>query len=143
MIAGHEILSYDEVYSLFTTGHAMRWQTHCAKRAVVSFGNTLSHMTGWECGYAEPAPISARICKVHQYLIFRRIKLALVDSGYVQNLSIILLPDFIARSAIFCECLVGWIFAARKAIFCRRMLQRRIWRWMMLSFVVCADVYMA
>ncbi len=38
--------------------------------AVSSFGKTL-HMTGWKVGYSvAPAPISAEIRKVHQYLTF-------------------------------------------------------------------------
>lgn len=72
--------------------------------AVSSFGKTY-HMTGWKVGYCvAPAPISAEIRKVHQYLTFSvntphswRLLIC-----YVQNLSIILrYRTFIARSAIF------------------------------------------
>ncbi len=60
--------------------------------AVSSFGKTY-HMTGWKVGYCvAPAPISAEIRKVHQYLTFSvntrhnwRLPIC-----YVQNLSIIL-----------------------------------------------------
>ena len=76
-IAGHEIFVIsDEVYehiNFSQQGHASV-QAHPQLReravAVSSFGKTY-HMTGWKVGYCvAPAPISAEIRKVHQYLTF-------------------------------------------------------------------------
>ena len=98
-IAGHEIFVIsDEVYehiNFSQQGHAsvLAHPQLCERAvAVSSFGKTY-HMTGWKVGYCvAPAPISAEIRRVHQYLTL----------CYVQNLSMILsYRTFIARSAIF------------------------------------------
>ncbi len=110
-IAGHEIFVIsDEVYehiNFSQQGHAsVLAHPQLRERAVAvsSFGKTY-HMTGWKVGYCvAPAPISAEIRKVHQYLTFSvntRHSWRLLIC-YVQNLSIILrYRTFIARSAIF------------------------------------------
>lgn len=77
-IAGHEIFVIsDEVYehiNFSQQGHAsVLAHPQLRERAVAvsSFGKTY-HMTGWKVGYCvAPAPISAEIRKVHQYLTFR------------------------------------------------------------------------
>lgn len=76
-IAGHEIFVIsDEVYehiNFSQQGHAsVLAHSQLRERAVAvsSFGKTY-HMTGWKVGYCvAPAPISAEIRKVHQYLTF-------------------------------------------------------------------------
>ncbi len=76
-IAGHEIFVIsDEVYehiNFSQQGHAsVLAHPQLRERAVAvsSFGKTY-HMTGWKVGYCvAPAPISAEIRKVHQYLTF-------------------------------------------------------------------------
>lgn len=110
-IAGHEIFVIsDEVYehiNFSQQGHAsVLAHPQLRERAVAvsSFGKTY-HMTGWKVGYCvAPAPISAEIRKVHQYLTFSvntPAQLAL-RICYVQNLSIILrYRTFIAKNAIF------------------------------------------
>ena len=77
-IAGHEILSLAVKFTSTSTFHNRAMPSVLAhpqlrERAVAvsSFGKTY-HMTGWKVGYCvAPAPISAEIRKVHQYLTFR------------------------------------------------------------------------
>ena len=66
----------DEVYEhicFAPQGHASVLAHHALREraiAVSSFGKTY-HMTGWKVGYCvAPAPISAEIRKIHQYLTF-------------------------------------------------------------------------
>ena len=65
--------------------------------AVSSFGKTY-HMTGWKVGYCvAPAPISAEIRKVHQYLTFSvntPAQLALADMLRAEPEHYLALPDF-------------------------------------------------
>lgn len=110
-IAGHEIFVIsDEVYehiNFSQQGHAsVLAHPQLRERAVAvsSFGKTY-HMTGWKVGYCvAPAPISAEIRKVHQYLTFSvntPAQLALADMLRAEPEHYLALPDFIARSAIF------------------------------------------
>ncbi|EOY8346372.1 aminotransferase class I/II-fold pyridoxal phosphate-dependent enzyme [Escherichia albertii] len=65
--------------------------------AVSSFGKTY-HMTGWKVGYCvAPAPISAEIRKVHQYLTFSvntPAQLALADMLRAEPEHYLALPEF-------------------------------------------------
>lgn len=103
-IADREIFVIsDEVYehiNFSQPGHASVL-THPQLReravAVSSFGKTY-HMTGWKVGYCvAPAPISAEIRKVHQYLTFSvntPAQLALADMLRENPEHYLALPDF-------------------------------------------------
>lgn len=103
-IAGHEIFVIsDEVYehiNFSQQGHAsVLAHPQLRERAVAvsSFGKTY-HMTGWKVGYCvAPAPISAEIRKVHQYLTFSvntPAQLALADMLRAEPEHYLALPDF-------------------------------------------------
>lgn len=77
--------------------------------AVSSFGKTY-HMTGWKVGYCvAPAPISAELRKVHQYLTFAvntPAQLALADMLRAEPEHYRQLPDFYrARRDLFIDAL--------------------------------------
>ncbi len=103
-IGGHEIFVIsDEVYehiNFSQQGHAsVLAHPQLRERAVAvsSFGKTY-HMTGWKVGYCvAPAPISAEIRKVHQYLTFSvntPAQLALADMLRAEPEHYLALPDF-------------------------------------------------
>lgn len=103
-IAGQEIyVLSDEVYEHIcfdAAGHASvlaHPQLRERAIAVSSFGKTF-HMTGWKVGYCvAPAPLSAEIRKVHQYLTFSvntPAQLALADMLRQQPEHYQELPDF-------------------------------------------------
>ncbi|EHO1978822.1 methionine-oxo-acid transaminase [Escherichia coli] len=103
-IAGHEIFVIsDEVYehiNFSQQGHAsVLAHPQLRERAVAvsSFGKTY-HMTGWKVGYCiAPAPISAEIRKVHQYLTFSvntPAQLAIADMLRAEPEHYLALPDF-------------------------------------------------
>ena len=105
----------DEVYEhicFAEDGHASVL-AHPALReravAVSSFGKTY-HMTGWKVGYCvAPAPISAELQKVHQYLTFAvntPAQLALADMLRTQPEHYRQLPEFYqARRDLFVDAL--------------------------------------
>ncbi len=105
----------DEVYEhicFAEDGHASVL-AHPALReravAVSSFGKTY-HMTGWKVGYCvAPAPISAELRKVHQYLTFAvntPAQLALADMLRAQPEHYRQLPEFYqARRDLFVDAL--------------------------------------
>ena len=77
--------------------------------AVSSFGKTY-HMTGWKVGYCvAPAPISAELRKVHQYLTFAvntPAQLALADMLRAEPEHYLQLSDFYrARRDLFIDAL--------------------------------------
>ena len=105
----------DEVYEhicFAKDGHASV-QAHPALReravAVSSFGKTY-HMTGWKVGYCvAPAPVSAELRKVHQYLTFAvntPAQLALADMLRAEPEHYRQLPEFYqARRDLFIDAL--------------------------------------
>ncbi len=115
-IAGQEIyVLSDEVYEhiCFTKGGHASVLAHPQLReraiAVSSFGKTF-HMTGWKVGYCvAPAPLSAEVRKVHQYLTFSvntPAQLALADMLRAEPEHYRTLPAFYrARRDLFVEAL--------------------------------------
>lgn len=146
-IAGHEIFVIsDEVYehiNFSQQGHAsVLAHPQLRERAVAvsSFGKTY-HMTGWKVGYCvAPAPISAEIRKVHQYLTFSvntPAQLALADMLRAEPEHYLALPDFYRQKR---DILVNALNESRLEIlpcegtyFCWWITAPYL-RWMMLSF---------
>ncbi|MGB0466532.1 MAG: pyridoxal phosphate-dependent aminotransferase [Pontibacterium sp.] len=118
------LLIADEVYEHIVFDglphqSVLRHEELAARSFVVSsFGKTY-HTTGWKVGYCiAPAPLSAELRKVHQYLTFSTvtpIQLALADMMNEMPAHYLELPDFYQQKRdLFCDLMATSRFSFSK-----------------------------